>query len=66
MELAGHGVEVVFDDGEAIGWRPPRTSINPLIAEGQIHGGIAQVLLEDMVYDAHGNPLATKREAERL
>ena len=39
------------------------TLINPLIAEGQIHGGIAQgaaqVLLEDMVYDADGNPLAT-------
>ena len=39
------------------------TLINPLIAEGQVHGGIAQgtaqVLLEDMVYDAHGNPLAT-------
>jgi len=39
------------------------TLINPLIAEGQVHGGIAQgaaqVLLEDMVYDADGNPLAT-------
>jgi len=39
------------------------TLINPLIAEGQIHGGIAQgaaqVLLEDMVYDDDGNPLAT-------
>ena len=39
------------------------TLINPLIAEGQIHGGIAQgaaqVLLEEMVYDDHGNPLAT-------
>ena len=39
------------------------TLINPLIAEGQIHGGIAQgaaqVLQEDMVYDADGNPLAT-------
>jgi carbon-monoxide dehydrogenase large subunit len=39
------------------------TLINPLIAEGQIHGGIAQgaaqVLLEEMVYDADGNPLAT-------
>ena len=39
------------------------TLINPLIAEGQIHGGIAQgaaqVLLENMVYDADGNPLAT-------
>ncbi|MYA14408.1 MAG: xanthine dehydrogenase family protein [Acidimicrobiaceae bacterium] len=39
------------------------TLINPLIAEGQIHGGMAQgaaqVLLEDMVYDTDGNPLAT-------
>ena len=39
------------------------TLINPLIAEGQVHGGMAQgaaqVLLEDMVYDAGGNPLAT-------
>ena len=39
------------------------TLINPLIAEGQIHGGIAQgaaqVLLEEMVYDGDGNPLAT-------
>ena len=39
------------------------TLINPLIAEGQIHGGIAQgaaqVLLEEMVYDPDGNPLAT-------
>ena len=39
------------------------TLINPLIAEGQVQGGIAQgaaqVLLEEMVYDADGNPLAT-------
>ena len=39
------------------------TLINPLIAEGQVQGGIAQgaaqVLLEDMIYDAGGNPLAT-------
>ena len=39
------------------------TLINPLIAEGQIHGGIAQgaaqVLLEEMIYDGDGNPLAT-------
>jgi len=35
--------------------------INPLIAEGQRHGGIAQgaaqALLEEVVYDADGNPL---------
>ena len=39
------------------------TLINPLIAEGQIQGGIAQgvaqVLLEEMVYDGDGNPMAT-------
>ncbi len=39
------------------------TLINPLIAEGQVQGGIAQgaaqILLEEMVYDADGNPLAT-------
>ena len=39
------------------------TLINPLIAEGQIHGGIAQgaaqVLLEEVAYDGDGNPLAT-------
>ena len=38
------------------------TLINPLIAEGQVQGGIAQgaaqVLLEEMAYDADGNPLA--------
>ena len=35
--------------------------INPLIADGQVHGGIAQgignALLEEIVYDAHGNVL---------
>ena len=39
------------------------TLINPLIAEGQVQGGIAQgaaqVLLEQMVYDHDGNPLTT-------
>ena len=39
------------------------TLINPLIAEGQVQGGIAQgaaqVLQEEMVYDADGNPMAT-------
>jgi carbon-monoxide dehydrogenase large subunit len=37
------------------------TLINPLIAEGQVHGGIAagvaQALYEDFVYDDDGNPL---------
>jgi carbon-monoxide dehydrogenase large subunit len=37
------------------------TLINPLLAEGQRHGGIAQgvaqALLEEVIYDADGNPL---------
>jgi aerobic carbon-monoxide dehydrogenase large subunit len=37
------------------------TLLNPLLAEGQRHGGIAQgvaqALLEEMIYDADGNPL---------
>jgi carbon-monoxide dehydrogenase large subunit len=37
--------------------------LNPVIAEGQRHGGIAQgvgqALLEEMVYDADGNPLTS-------
>jgi carbon-monoxide dehydrogenase large subunit len=37
------------------------TVINPLLAEGQRHGGIAQgaaqALLEEVVYDSGGNPL---------
>jgi carbon-monoxide dehydrogenase large subunit len=37
------------------------TVLNPLLAEGQRHGGIAQgaaqALLEEVVYDADGNPL---------
>jgi carbon-monoxide dehydrogenase large subunit len=37
------------------------TVINPLLAEGQRHGGIAQgaaqALLEEVVYDSDGNPL---------
>jgi carbon-monoxide dehydrogenase large subunit len=35
--------------------------INPMIADGQIHGGVAQgvagALLEEVVHDAHGNAL---------
>jgi carbon-monoxide dehydrogenase large subunit len=35
--------------------------INPLVAEGQVHGGvvagIAQALYEELTYDEHGNPL---------
>ncbi len=37
------------------------TLVNPLIAEGQVHGGVAtgvaQALYEDFVYDEYGNPL---------
>ena len=37
--------------------------LNPLLAEGQRHGGIAQgaaqAFLEEVVYDADGNPLTT-------
>jgi aerobic carbon-monoxide dehydrogenase large subunit len=37
--------------------------LNPLIAEGQRHGGIAQgaaqALLEEFIYDEDGNPLTT-------
>jgi carbon-monoxide dehydrogenase large subunit len=36
------------------------TIINPLIVDGQVHGGvaqgIAQALLEEVLYDADGNP----------
>jgi carbon-monoxide dehydrogenase large subunit len=39
------------------------TILNPLIAEGQIHGGIAQgvaqALMEEIVYDADGTPKTT-------
>lgn len=35
--------------------------LNPLLAEGQVHGGlvqgVAQALFEEVVYDADGNPL---------
>jgi carbon-monoxide dehydrogenase large subunit len=44
---------VTVDDAGAL--------VNPMIAEGQRHGGIAQgaaqALLEEVVYDADGNPL---------
>lgn len=37
--------------------------VNPMIVEGQIHGGVAQglggALLEEVVYDAAGQPLTT-------
>lgn len=38
------------------------TILNPLLAEGQVHGGlaqgIAQALFEEFVYDEHGTPLS--------
>ncbi len=37
------------------------TIVNPLLAEGQVHGGlvqgIGQALFEEVIYDADGNPL---------
>ena len=37
--------------------------VNPLLAEGQVHGGlaqgIAQILFEEVIYDNDGNPLTT-------
>ena len=39
------------------------TMINPMLVEGQVHGGVAQgasqALYEEFVYDADGNPLTT-------
>ena len=39
----------------------PGRIINPLLAEGQVHGGvaagIAQALFEELAYDEEGNPL---------
>ncbi|MEA3215359.1 MAG: aerobic carbon-monoxide dehydrogenase large subunit, partial [Acidimicrobiia bacterium] len=37
--------------------------LNPLLADGQVHGGLAQgaaqALLEEFVYDSSGNPLTS-------
>jgi aerobic carbon-monoxide dehydrogenase large subunit len=37
------------------------TLVNPLLAEGQVHGGlaqgVAQALMEEMLYDDQGNPI---------
>jgi len=39
------------------------TIINPLLVDGQVHGGVAagigQALFEEVRYDAEGNPLTT-------
>jgi len=61
-------VEVDTETGKAVLRRvvtvdDAGTVINPLLAEGQRHGGIAQgaaqALLEEVVYDADGNPLTS-------
>jgi carbon-monoxide dehydrogenase large subunit len=40
------------------------TMVNPLLVEGQVHGGvasgIAQALMEEFVYDENGNPLTAQ------
>ncbi|HEU5471348.1 MAG TPA: xanthine dehydrogenase family protein molybdopterin-binding subunit [Actinophytocola sp.] len=65
----GFHVAVVEVDAETGRVRPVRMVavddcgrvLNPLLVEGQVHGGlaqgIAQALFEDMVYDEAGNPL---------
>jgi aerobic carbon-monoxide dehydrogenase large subunit len=59
-------VEVDVESGKAVVNRITTVDdagpvLNPLLAEGQRHGGIAQgisqALLEEVVYDADGNPL---------
>jgi aerobic carbon-monoxide dehydrogenase large subunit len=61
-------VEVDVETGEArlvrhIAVDDCGTILNPMLVEGQIHGGIAQgaaqALYEEFVYDADGNPLTT-------
>ena len=67
----GTHIAVVEVDTETGGTRLRRlvacddagTIMNPLLAEGQIHGGIAQgvaqALMEEIVYDADGTPRTT-------
>ena len=59
-------VEVDMESGKAVVDRIVTVDdagplLNPLLAEGQRHGGIAQgiaqALLEELVYDEDGNPL---------
>ncbi len=61
-------VEVDTETGKAVLRRvvtvdDAGTVMNPLLAEGQRHGGIAQgaaqAMLEEVVYDADGNPLTS-------
>jgi carbon-monoxide dehydrogenase large subunit len=58
-------VEVDPDTGEVtllrmIACDDAGTILNPLLADGQVHGGlaqgVAQALLEEVVYDEDGNP----------
>src|SRR5919106_4440293 len=59
-------VEVDVETGQAevarmIACDDAGTILNPMLVEGQVHGGlaqgVAQALLEEMRYDADGNPL---------
>ncbi len=61
-------VEVDVETGEArlvrhVAVDDCGTQLNPMLVEGQIHGGVAQgvaqALYEEFVYDADGNPLTT-------
>ncbi|MCI0346713.1 MAG: molybdopterin-dependent oxidoreductase, partial [Chloroflexi bacterium] len=61
-------VEVDTDTGDVrlvrmVGVDDAGRIINPLIAEGQVHGGMAQgigqALFEEVVFDDDGNPLTT-------
>lgn len=46
-----------------VGYNDAGTIVNPVLLEGQVHGGyaqgIAQALFEEMRYDEHGNPLTS-------
>jgi carbon-monoxide dehydrogenase large subunit len=67
----GCHIAVVEVDGETGRVTPVRmvavddcgTVLNPLLAEGQVHGGLAagigQALFEEIRYDEHGNPLTS-------
>lgn len=59
-------VEVDLDTGRAslrrlVAADDAGTIVNPLLADGQVHGGlaqgVAQALFEEVAYDAEGNPL---------
>jgi carbon-monoxide dehydrogenase large subunit len=61
-------VEVDVETGEArlvrfVAVDDCGTILNPMLVEGQIHGGVAQgaaqALFEEFVYDSEGNPLTT-------